>query len=125
MKRIKAIFLFLIILSLSNYTFSATPVAYASSAKADVTDDFHIKSKFEPWLWEKIQTFQSNGTMKDLSLVIRLVRDQRVTGMQIGDLKNYATSLFTESHNAAVYSCLLYTSPSPRDATLSRMPSSA
>ena len=24
-----------------------------------------------------------------------------------------------------VYSCLLYTSPSPRDATLSRMPSSA
>ena len=25
----------------------------------------------------------------------------------------------------AVYPCLLYTSPSPRDATLSRMPSSA
>ena len=24
-----------------------------------------------------------------------------------------------------IYSCLLYTSPSPRDATLSRMPSSA
>ena len=37
-----------------------------------------------------------------------------------------------DSHNSAVagwnpliYSCLLYTSPSPRDATLSRMPSSA
>ena len=26
---------------------------------------------------------------------------------------------------AAFYTCLLYTSPSPRDATLSRMPSSA
>ena len=26
---------------------------------------------------------------------------------------------------APVYACLLYTSPSPRDATLSRMPSSA
>jgi len=26
---------------------------------------------------------------------------------------------------AAAYACLLYTSPSPRDATLSRMPSSA
>ena len=25
----------------------------------------------------------------------------------------------------SIYSCLLYTSPSPRDATLSRMPSSA
>ena len=28
-------------------------------------------------------------------------------------------------NNIAIYSCLLYTSPSPRDATLSRMPSSA
>ena len=28
-------------------------------------------------------------------------------------------------HYAEHYSCLLYTSPSPRDATLSRMPSSA
>ena len=27
--------------------------------------------------------------------------------------------------NSALYTCLLYTSPSPRDATLSRMPSSA
>ena len=32
--------------------------------------------------------------------------------------------LFTYLHLAA-YPCLLYTSPSPRDATLSRMPSSA
>ena len=29
------------------------------------------------------------------------------------------------SHASAIRSCLLYTSPSPRDATLSRMPSSA
>ena len=28
-------------------------------------------------------------------------------------------------HNVHIYTCLLYTSPSPRDATLSRMPSSA
>ena len=27
--------------------------------------------------------------------------------------------------NLIIYTCLLYTSPSPRDATLSRMPSSA
>ena len=27
--------------------------------------------------------------------------------------------------NRQIYTCLLYTSPSPRDATLSRMPSSA
>ena len=30
-----------------------------------------------------------------------------------------------ERENELKYSCLLYTSPSPRDATLSRMPSSA
>ena len=30
-----------------------------------------------------------------------------------------------ESVNHVIWSCLLYTSPSPRDATLSRMPSSA
>ena len=30
-----------------------------------------------------------------------------------------------ENLKAAVEACLLYTSPSPRDATLSRMPSSA
>ena len=29
------------------------------------------------------------------------------------------------ANGAKVYICLLYTSPSPRDATLSRMPSSA
>ena len=40
-----------------------------------------------------------------------------------------AQLLFLESENPekdiSIYICLLYTSPSPRDATLSRMPSSA
>ena len=35
---------------------------------------------------------------------------------------NLCSSLNPEAHNGT---CLLYTSPSPRDATLSRMPSSA
>ena len=33
--------------------------------------------------------------------------------------------LLLGASTAQLYSCLLYTSPSPRDATLSRMPSSA
>ena len=38
----------------------------------------------------------------------------------------YAISkVFVKVFNLPAYSCLLYTSPSPRDATLSRMPSSA
>ena len=46
-----------------------------------------------------------------------------------GDFREFAfTSTFDDDSadpNAMVKSCLLYTSPSPRDATLSRMPSSA
>ena len=40
----------------------------------------------------------------------------------------YANSMIPQGTlelDKIVYSCLLYTSPSPRDATLSRMPSSA
>ena len=49
-------------------------------------------------------------TDDELKLVI--VRDMWLTGFD-------APSMHT------LYICLLYTSPSPRDATLSRMPSSA
>ena len=38
--------------------------------------------------------------------------------------KNGNTAL-TETHITFIYNCLLYTSPSPRDRTRSRMPSSA
>ena len=45
-------------------------------------------------------------------------------GVAAGDTDNYIdTGSFI--FNALVSGCLLYTSPSPRDATLSRMPSSA
>ena len=37
----------------------------------------------------------------------------------------YTGRTLRASIEAVMYSCLLYTSPSPRDATLSRMPSSA
>ena len=43
-------------------------------------------------------------------------------------LRNSYSDLYTSVHpvsDGLWYSCLLYTSPSPRDATLSRMPSSA
>ena len=43
-----------------------------------------------------------------------------------GDLKNRNGRMYPmETLRREVQSCLLYTSPSPRDATLSRMPSSA
>jgi len=42
--------------------------------------------------------------MTDLSLIIRFVGNPVITDMLIGDLKDYAAILFTENHNAAVYS---------------------
>ena len=40
-------------------------------------------------------------------------------------IDSHNTSYFYEREDGTYYCCLLYTSPSPRDATLSRMPSSA
>ena len=39
--------------------------------------------------------------------------------------KEVKAELEEAAHDAPTKGCLLYTSPSPRDATLSRMPSSA
>ena len=49
---------------------------------------------------------------------LRDLWDQGLPTAQIGKLLGF-------TKNAVVGNCLLYTSPSPRDATLSRMPSSA
>ena len=38
---------------------------------------------------------------------------------------NFGMPLVADGTSSVFYPCLLYTSPSPRDATLSRMPSSA
>ena len=71
-----------------------------------------------------------NGGSPEAPLVraLKLLPAERIlTAMTTGVMKNQAMQLSDEQQRAlAVYiSCLLYTSPSPRDATLSRMPSSA
>ena len=46
--------------------------------------------------------------------------------LKLGDIKEYsAIIIFGGKMSANSKSCLLYTSPSPRDGLLSRMPSSA
>ena len=60
-----------------------------------------------------------------VSLSARAVRDRlkdrQVTPLELLDALEARISEVNDPVNA----CLLYTSPSPRDATLSRMPSSA
>jgi len=106
MKRTEACLFVLVVLSISAFAPSAMPITHASSPRISDQANSYIKSKFELLLWEETQALKSNGTMKDLSLIIRLKSDQRVTGMQIQDLKSYAASLFTSCHNATVFSVL-------------------
>ena len=57
-------------------------------------------------------TKKCNSTL--LNLAVHKFDPQGVTSI----------AMLAESH-ISIHTCLLYTSPSPRDATLSRMPSSA
>ena len=61
---------------------------------------------------------------KLLQLMVEASNDGIVVAEQEGNdsILIYANPAF---ERLTGYSCLLYTSPSPRDATLSRMPSSA
>ena len=80
---------------------------YLSDIKHQLSDESAISSaKSEV---DKIKTYQDNLTLKHRSI-------ENVLDDLQGRLKQLDSKL---------YSCLLYTSPSPRDATLSRMPSSA
>ena len=51
--------------------------------------------------------------------------DVSVTPMKVDDVRNGVSTFDLALISKHVLNCLLYTSPSPRDATLSRMPSSA
>ena len=53
----------------------------------------------------------------------RTLHDERTQGHK--DLAGYLNDVQEELMDAILYICLLYTSPSPRDRTRSRMPSSA
>ena len=64
--------------------------------------------------------------MTKLSKVINAFKVDPITIEIIqSSLTAITDEMFATMRKTAVSSCLLYTSPSPRDATLSRMPSSA
>ena len=67
--------------------------------------------------------YESNTVFENLDWTIDANQHWQVSGPN-GSGKTCLLSLITGDHPQC-YVCLLYTSPSPRDATLSRMPSSA
>ena len=85
----------------------------------------------------RIMTFGKFGTYKKVEELIEateLVRERTgkeielvIAGTDNPNVKGYLADVETKYAGVKdiIYTCLLYTSPSPRDATLSRMPSSA
>jgi len=90
----------------SNVTFAHHSASLGEESFVEAGQEGSIVNKFEPRLWDKLQELRSNGTERALSLIIRLVEDERRTSMSIRSLKNYVVSLFESSHSATVYSIL-------------------
>ena len=72
-----------------------------------------------------------NDLKKDFPIFDREINGKRLTYLDSGATSQKPNSVINEmtnvytNMNANVHSCLLYTSPSPRDLSTSRMPSSA
>ena len=69
-------------------------------------------------------TQQAGGSYNDAFASQSLGENNQVLQTQQGS-ENHSTVWQDSQQGSQVTTCLLYTSPSPRDATLSRMPSSA
>ena len=78
-------------------------------------DQLPFRSRPE-YFWDFVLPIQSMGNSVDS---FKLVLDN------VGDPLFYRLELFSEREFQRIRSCLLYTSPSPRDRQKSRMPSSA
>ena len=70
------------------------------------------------------ETEQLRKEMRDNGAKFKVTKN-RLTKLAISETQFKDISELFKGPTAIAYSCLLYTSPSPRDATLSRMPSSA
>ena len=100
------------------------------SNEIELTKDITITMKYPTF--KDISVITGDTESEKMFEMIKQSIDQVVNGEDIYeriDMSNEELGEFLESmtgeHLEKVQDCLLYTSPSPRDATLSRMPSSA
>ena len=114
---------------------SINPCSICNSEKRDKSIICVVEEVADLWALEKGRLYQGlyhvlGGTLDAIKGVgpEKLKIDfllERITEQNINEII-LATSLTTSGQTTAHYIlCLLYTSPSPRDSTLSRMPSSA
>ena len=83
---------------------------------------FEVAEKISKSLSKQALLISVDGELKDLNHSIS--KDSSIKIFTSKDKEGLETIRHDTAHILAM-ACLLYTSPSPRDATLSRMPSSA
>ena len=89
-----------------------------NAQKLSKNDAFDILTKWQG-KWENSAVFEKS---------IWITEKNETRGITEPNLilsNNYLEIMVYNENNTSKHICLLYTSPSPRDATLSRMPSSA
>ena len=80
------------------------------------------KAQEKEWLGKQVST----GIFKHSVETSQWVSLMGMKGDEQADMKHHGgINKAVYSYDMAYYTCLLYTSPSPRDRTRSRMPSSA
>ena len=93
-------------------------IDFAANGKEGIAIDWPIRYKdIEPW-YDYVETFVGIAGQKE---GLKQIPD----GKFLPPFKLNCVEQHMREKVRAAYPCLLYTSPSPRDATLSRMPSSA
>ena len=95
-------------------------------AKVSAVNKNDKRIKLSNKLYKKRQALKKIVMDKKISLEERFKAQQKLSNLPRNSAKNRVMNrcqITGRPHG--VYSCLLYTSPSPRDGLLSRMPSSA
>ena len=80
-------------------------------------------------IWKENQVWQTGKTYLESKVIDKYKEPLKPQGINFKIPQNWVECTWDQLSNWVTYGftkpCLLYTSPSPRDATLSRMPSSA
>ena len=110
----------------------------ANDDRDDIQDDFDVSDEIKKVLKELSQNLaefnkrvaEGSKTQGDQTKSFHRTHDQRLAEIKAqGDMVKenlaYRKSLQDSVSTMQMFTCLLYTSPSPRDLSTSRMPSSA
>ena len=102
-------------------------VAGRSLQKAQAVCNKYVdaQARFSAFRFDRNEDIASQLEGQDLDLIIDVSGPFQAYGERPYAVIDYALEAGVHYFDIADGACLLYTSPSPRDATLSRMPSSA